>query len=129
MRASQRLTEHSARPRLNIEPRDLITVVGNLVDNALDAALAAPAPRVVEVAVRLDGDDLLVQVADSGPGLAPQEREQAFIRGWSTKGDGPAYGPGLGLGLVGQVVDRHGGSVDVGGERGAVFTVGLPILW
>jgi two-component system CitB family sensor kinase len=106
-------------PGLVMDPLDLVTVVGNLVDNALDAALAAPPPRRVHVAVRADGGDLLVQVRDSGPGLPTDRVGAALQPGWSTKGPGR----GRGLALVQQVVARHGGRLDVSGSS---FAVRLP---
>ena len=120
------VTDDTALPRLVLEPRDLVTVVGNLVDNALDAALAAPPPRQVVVTVRVEDADLLVRVADSGAGLPDDQRALAFTRGWSTKPDTSLHGRGLGLALVRQVVDRLGGTIDVSRERGAVFAVRLP---
>src|SRR4029450_9201185 len=54
--------------RTSIDPRDLVTVVGNLIDNAIDAALAAPAPRRVTVTVRQDETELVGRLAASGPG-------------------------------------------------------------
>ncbi|HTE71163.1 MAG TPA: ATP-binding protein, partial [Actinomycetes bacterium] len=102
-------------------------MVGNLIDNAVDAALAAPAPRQVMVTIRQDDTDLLVRVADTGPGLDPGRLEQAFSRGWSTKAGGRPHGRGLGLALVRQVVARHDGRVAVANEDGAVFTIRLPL--
>jgi two-component system, CitB family, sensor kinase len=110
-----------------IDPRDLVTVVGNLIDNAIDAALAAPPPRRVTVTVRQDEAELLVRVADTGAGLDPAGLEQAFTRGWSTKPAGRPHGRGLGLALVRQVVTRHDGSVEVANDGGAVFTIRLPL--
>jgi two-component system, CitB family, sensor kinase len=107
--------------------RDLVTVVGNLVDNAIDAAADGPLPRQVVVTVRENRASLLVRVADTGPGLDPRQVHEAFRRGWSTKTAEAPHGRGLGLALVGQVVRRHGGSVDVDREVGAVFTVTLPL--
>jgi two-component system CitB family sensor kinase len=104
-----------------IEARDAVTVLGNLIDNAVEAALSSSSPRVT-VTVRGSDDELLLQVADNGPGVA--ETEALFRRGWSTKSGG---GHGLGLALVGQVARRYGGSVDVRNDDGAVFTVRLPV--
>ncbi|RNM14182.1 sensor histidine kinase [Nocardioides pocheonensis] len=108
--------------RLPVEPRDLVTVVGNLLDNAMDA-VAGLEDRRVEV--RLSGDDHLVTVVvgDSGPGIPPDDAEHVLERGWTTK----TSGSGIGLALVGQVARRSGGTVDVGTSPlgGARFTVTL----
>ncbi|MFI5956033.1 ATP-binding protein [Cryptosporangium sp. NPDC051539] len=109
------------------DPRDLVTIVGNLIDNAVDAAVGAPPPRRVEVGAWLDADQLVLQVADSGSGLDAEQVEKAFARGWSTKTDERLIGRGLGLALVGQAVHRHGGRIDVSHDAGAVFTVRLPV--
>jgi sensor histidine kinase regulating citrate/malate metabolism len=117
-------------PEAVLPARDLVTIVGNLLDNAIDAAVAAPPPRRVEFAAALRDGDLVLRVADSGPGLDPADAGRAFERGWSTKpvsgkpGAG-VVGRGVGLALVGQAVRRHGGGIDV---EGAAFTVRLPYL-
>jgi two-component system, CitB family, sensor kinase len=121
------VTDDTAVGPTGIDPRDLVTMVGNLIDNAVDAALAAPAPRRVTVTVRQDEAELLVRVADTGPGLDPTGLEQVFTRGWSTKPTGRPQGRGLGLALVRQVVTRHGGSIQVANDGGAVFTIRLPL--
>jgi two-component system, CitB family, sensor kinase len=122
-----RVDEKTAVAGTPLAPRDLVTMVGNLLDNAIDAAATGAAPRWVDVAAQgLVGGDFSLRVADSGPGLDPELLDDAFTRGWSTK---PASGPagrGLGLALVGQVVRRYGGTVEVGQGVGAVFTVHLP---
>lgn len=125
-----------------LSARDLITVLGNLIDNAVDAAIAgaaeSPVPPEVTVTARIadgrdcggegagaPGDCLLLRVADTGTGIAPGTVEDVFRRGWSTKQDG--RGHGLGLALVAQTARRNGGTVEVGRERGAVLTVRLPL--
>jgi two-component system CitB family sensor kinase len=108
--------------------RDLITIVGNLIDNAVDAARSAPAPRWVSLGGAVRGDEAVLRVADSGPGLDPATAERAFTRGWSTKEARDGRPRGLGLALVGRAVRRAGGSVGVErGEPGAVFVVRLPV--
>ncbi|EHR62257.1 sensor histidine kinase [Saccharomonospora cyanea] len=114
-----------------IDSRDLITVLGNLVDNAVDAAIETAAERAptVRVTVRVDDGELVLRVADSGPGVDPGISSRIFRRGWSTKSGGGDAGRGLGLALVGQTVRRLDGTVTVGNtdEGGAVFTVRVPL--
>ena len=112
--------------QLPMQARDLVTLVGNLVDNAIEAALAAPPPRRVSVTIQHDdGACLQIRVADSGAGIDPERIEDAFARGWSTKPSDRLHGRGLGLALVRQVIRRYGGSIDVTNDGGAVFTVRL----
>jgi two-component system, CitB family, sensor kinase len=124
------VTDNSEVRPTSIDPRDLVTVVGNLIDNAVDAALAAPAPRRVTVTVRQDETELVVRLADTGPGLHQDLVERAFRRGWSTKdasGQHRPHGRGLGLALVRQVVTRYDGSIQVTNDGGAVFTIRLTL--
>lgn len=121
--------------------RDVVTIVGNLIDNAFDAVashsdhpssptLSPGLPgkeRWVEIASRLDGGCVVLSVADSGPGLPPEAVDAAFRRGYSTKAEGSAGRRGIGLALVAQSVSRLGGSLEVSGPPGARFTVRLPI--
>ncbi|WP_327739488.1 sensor histidine kinase [Streptomyces nojiriensis] len=102
--------------------RDLVTVLGNLIDNAVDALTAVPGGRIA-VTLRPEQDELLLRVADNGPGLP--EGVDVFRRGWSGKGEGR----GLGLALVRQVAERYGGAVVAaqGPGGGAEFTVRLPV--
>jgi len=107
------------------DPGDLVTIVGNLLDNAVDAALEGPEPRWVRLDAGPDADGFVLGVSDSGPGVVDPER--AFTRGFSTKpADG--MGRGLGLALVRRAVHRHGGTVEAGRAPtgGAEFRVRLP---
>ncbi|RFA08004.1 hypothetical protein B7R54_01300 [Subtercola boreus] len=116
---------------MGVPADDLITIVGNLIDNALDAAIDGGSghPRVVvavsEGASMADSRESLVviRVSDNGPGIDDVGR--AFERGYSSKAAGP-HGRGFGLALVGQSVRRLGGSVGVEADGGAVVTVTLP---
>jgi two-component system, CitB family, sensor kinase len=108
-----------------------LTVLGNLVDNALDAARAGTVrPGWVEVGLSTPGDGaLLLRVADSGPGVPEEARVAIFEPGWSTKPPGEVGARGVGLSLVSQVVERYGGDVEVhdaGDWGGALFEVRLP---
>jgi sensor histidine kinase regulating citrate/malate metabolism len=105
---------------------DLVTVLGNLVDNALDAAAAGAAPRHVEVSVSRTGDVVVIEVADSGPGVPAGATDDILRHGYSTKQPG-TYGRGIGLALVRQSVARLGGTLTVGRRQGAVFAVTIPV--
>jgi sensor histidine kinase regulating citrate/malate metabolism len=111
--------------------RDLTTVVGNLVDNALDAAVAAGSGRP-GVDVRLVERDgvITVSVGDTGPGV--HEGEDVFRQGYTTKSHGDTDGGrGFGLALTRLVCRRRGGDVTVHNQQetgGAVFTATLPVL-
>jgi len=105
--------------------RDLVTVLGNLLDNAVDAVAALDdGAREVVVGVRPDGADLLLRVSDSGPGLPDDVVDAAFTRGWTTKVAATSAERGLGLSLVDQVVRRRRGTIDV---TGSTFEVRLPL--
>lgn len=110
-------------PERVVDARDLVTVMGNLIDNALDAATSG-----VEVELRAERSTVVVRVGDDGPGVAPELRDLIFTEGWTTK-QSPAYrGRGLGLALVRRLAERYGGTARVGARAGggAVFSVVLP---
>ncbi|MGW1323967.1 ATP-binding protein [Streptomyces antibioticus] len=121
------VSDRTRLPDRLIDPRGLVTVVGNLVDNALDAAAGTPHARV-EVELRAEGRTAILRVRDTGPGVPATERELIFTEGWSTK-RAPAHGKrGIGLSLVHRLAERQGGSATVGEADGggAEFTVVLP---
>ncbi|MFF3141705.1 ATP-binding protein [Streptomyces sp. NPDC057927] len=107
--------------------RDLVTVLGNLIDNAMDAAQGTVGARVTVTAFT-DDSGLVLRVADTGAGVDPAHAEAVFQRGWSTKPAGPG-GRGLGLALVRQAVSRHDGTLTVAEARGggAEFEARLPL--
>ncbi|WP_330337378.1 sensor histidine kinase [Streptomyces sp. NBC_00557] len=121
------VSERTRLPDRLIDPRGLVTVVGNLVDNALDAVAGTLHARV-EVELRAEGRTVVLRVRDTGPGIPADQRELVFTEGWSTKKP-PAHGKrGLGLSLVRRLAERQGGSatVDAADGGGAEFTVVLP---
>lgn len=116
-----------AFPDIEVASRDLVTVLGNLVDNAFEAVSAAPVgARQVRVSLGGDDGELVVSVEDSGAGLDDDAVAHALERGWSTKGS-PESGRGVGLALVAQAARRNGGEVEIGRSAlgGAEFTVTL----
>ena len=105
---------------------EVLTVAGNLIDNAIDAAAQAPRPRWVELTIVAAEHDLLIRVRDSGAGVPHDMREAIFMDGVTTKSSATGARRGLGLALVRQVVARRGGMISVGHDSGAVFTAVLP---
>jgi two-component system CitB family sensor kinase len=110
----------------------VLTVVGNLIDNAIDAAALASAPvdgtsgGEVELTLVAAESDLLIRVRDTGPGVPHDMRDQIFTDGVTTKSSVTGARRGLGLALVRQIVEGMGGMVSVGQDGGAVFTAVLP---
>jgi signal transduction histidine kinase len=110
-------------PSIEAAPAELNQVWTNLVDNALDAM---GGNGTLRVAVRPDGDGVVVEVADTGEGMSEQAREHAFEPFFTTKGVGK--GTGLGLDICRRiVVDRHGGAIEIDSQPGStVLRVRLP---
>jgi two-component system, CitB family, sensor kinase len=98
---------------------DLVTVVGNLVDNAFDAV--GPGGRIT-VAVEADDDEVVVTVTDSGPGVEPDMVDRVFQQGYSTKDEAAGH-HGLGLAMIRLICVHRGGGVEV---SGSAFTARLP---
>ncbi|MFE2040984.1 ATP-binding protein [Streptomyces sp. NPDC059477] len=121
------ISDRTALPDRLIDPRGLVTVVGNLVDNALDATAGTPHARV-EVELVTEGRTVVLTVRDSGPGIPAEHRELIFQEGWSTKQPPAHRERGIGLSMVRRLAERQGGTASVteadGG--GTEFTVVLP---
>lgn len=118
--------DDTAAPDLPVPNRDLITILGNLIDNAVDAAAAHDAPHRVAASLCAGPEGLTVRVADSGSGIAPEERDRIFTSGWTTKNEA---GHGIGLALVRRSVQCNGGTIEVAADAllgGAAITVRLP---
>lgn len=105
---------------------DVSTVVGNLIDNALDA-VSNSAEAAVTVDIRSDDAALTVSVTDTGPGVAPDDAPRVFDRGYTTKSAAVVGGRGIGLSLVKRVCEHRGGYVTFSTGPGATFTAILPI--
>lgn len=106
----------------------MLTIFDNLLSNAIKYT-----PRGGSITVRLarDSDKAIVEVSDSGPGIAPADRSrlfEPFYRGSGTY-DSHISGSGLGLSIVHEYVEAHGGTISLmPSEKGACFRVTLPFL-
>jgi two-component system CitB family sensor kinase len=123
-----RVTAEGTLPEGLVDPAGLVTVLGNLIDNALDSASQDPDGGVVEVSLAVEGSTLVLRVHDSGPGVDPQLMAEIFRDGFTTKvARHGSRRRGLGLALVHQEVQRRGGQIRVENRDGALFTVSIPV--
>ena len=108
------------------DPDKLRSIVDNLIGNAVKFT---PAGGRVAVVARSAGDEALIDVIDTGPGVPAEERESifdSFFRG-RAKAGARVEGSGLGLAIAREYVEAHGGKISVlAEERGAHFRVALP---
>ena len=109
-----------------LDPNLLVTVLGNLIDNAIEAVKDLPeVQRWIWVSLDDSGPEIVIVVSDGGPGVPEELRELIFEEGFSTK---EPEGRGIGLALVRGRVAQAGGCVEVGDDPrgGARFTVRFP---
>lgn len=137
--AAERRVELRVSPTTSLgrlTPRDsadVATVVGNLVDNGIDATVAGETPggaRWVELEIRQDSTTVEIVVGDSGPGVAPELVTEVFAHGFTTK-VAQAGERGIGLALTRLTCQRHGGEVSLentpdGARFAARLTVETP---
>jgi signal transduction histidine kinase len=111
-------------PRIEAYPGELNQVWTNLIDNAVDAMGGAGTLRL---ATRAEGDSVVVEVGDTGPGMPPEVAARAFDAFYTTKDVGS--GSGLGLDIARRiVVERHGGAIAIDPRPGGtVLRVTLPV--
>ncbi|WP_320777423.1 ATP-binding protein [Streptomyces sp. CRN 30] len=126
-----RVSDHTSLGRLlPEEAADVATVVGNLVDNAVDAVAGAPAgpgEAWVEVELRQDTSSVEIVVRDSGPGVAPEVAREVFTHGFTTKAAANG-GRGIGLALTRLVCENRGGEIAVANTAdGAQFTARMSV--
>jgi signal transduction histidine kinase/ligand-binding sensor domain-containing protein len=129
------LRAHAIRTELAVPEQAVLTgreehfysVLKNLVSNARDALVDTPGERArcIRIAAVEQGEQLRLEVEDTGPGIAPENLERIFEPFFSTK---PETGVGLGLGVVRKLVLLYGGTVQVRSEvgQGTRFVLTLP---
>jgi len=135
------MDEHLRHPRVKVQfdvpaslgpirgsARQLEIVFANLIKNAAEAMAELPANKPHEIHIQAAKNDghVQVRVADTGPGIKPEDTERVFRSHYTTKGPG---GAGMGLYLCRQIIQTHGGSIKATGARdkGAVFVIELPV--
>ena len=114
------------KPFVSLLEAELISIIGNLLDNAIEATQRAPLPHEpVEVLIKLNDRELIIEVADRGVGIKPEIRERIFERGITTKTRGDH---GIGLYLIDSYVTQAGGSIEVADNmpRGTIFSLFIP---
>ncbi len=116
-------------PRLYADRYQIQQVVVNLVTNAVQAVQTNPPdrPRWIRLRTSVEGDQVMLTVADSGPGVPEGVARQIFTPFFTTKD--PGHGTGLGLSVSFRIVEGHGGSLSAGRdpEGGAQFIMRLPV--
>ncbi|GKU77474.1 sensor histidine kinase [Paenibacillus sp. L3-i20] len=109
-----------------ISRNHLVTIIGNLIDNALEATLASSSrDKWVDTLFCDKGDTLLIEVADSGEGISEEVAHSVFELGFSTKKESNR---GFGLSIVSGAVQQLGGKIHFrnANQGGAIFTVVIP---
>jgi two-component system, CitB family, sensor kinase len=128
-----RLDPASRLDQTEADPLPIVTVLGNLVDNAVDAVAGDPAtagshPRGTVTVALADADGVLrLTVTDTGPGIPAGQLADVFVDGFSTKEPRSGIHRGVGLALVHRLVTRSGGTIAVTSADGARFEVVLPL--
>ncbi len=112
-------------PCVFCDPDQMTQVLTNLLVNAQQALEGEPQPRRVRVGAAPDGDFVVVEIADNGPGIPDNLRSRVFDPFFTTKPVGT--GTGIGLAVSRGIVEAHGGSLTLAeSDRGATFLVRLP---
>jgi len=122
-----RLNIDSQAAMVEADPEKLRSIIDNLVSNAVKFT---PPGGTITVKARVQAGEAVIEVMDSGPGVPPEERESIFNLFWrGRKGEGTRIkGSGLGLAIARELVEAHGGHLDIKQGRAEVtFTLSLPV--
>ncbi|MDP9221337.1 MAG: sensor histidine kinase, partial [Actinomycetota bacterium] len=121
------VAEGSSLHATEVDANLLMSVIGNLVDNAIDATAGQPEPREVTVKLSEMPGELQIQVDDTGPGVSANAVKDIFTDGYSTKPARSGLHRGVGLALVRRLLARHHGQVEARPGPGGHFQVRLPL--
>jgi signal transduction histidine kinase len=111
-------------PMIDAYAGELNQVWTNVIDNAVDAMGGAGRLRIT---TRVEADDVVIEIGDTGPGMAPEVAARAFEAFYTTKDVG--QGTGLGLDIARRIVmERHGGTIMIDSQPGeTIMRVRLPV--
>lgn len=105
---------------------DILLIFANLLDNSIYwIEQSTPENRIIEFRAKEDKDKIIIQIADSGPGIDSGEYDLIFDTGWSQKFEGT----GLGLSIVKDIVESYGGKIHADRDdvlNGALFEIEMP---
>mgnify|MGYP005846197289 CR=1 FL=1 len=115
-------------PFESIPSIDLVKILSNLIDNAIDAAEMAEGEKRIRIACRREDKQYIFEVENTGTEISPEQREQIFTVGYTTKPATKSCARGAGLPIVQAVVSKHAGSIEIVSEHGVTrFTVTLSL--
>ncbi len=111
--------------KLDVRPWDLCSILGNLLDNAFEAAILDPADRRVAVEIKYEDTNYILYVYNTGPKISAEVRRRLFTAGYTTK---ESEARGYGLYLVKKLVDKYEGRIKV--KAGSIRFLRLySLLW
>lgn len=119
------LSVETALNKLSIDAYTLVKILGNLIDNSIDAVLESN-NKYIEVEIEQLLNNYIINVFNTGPVIEKENLERIFTKGFTTKG---GEHEGLGLATVKEIVERYGGEIKVKSneEKGTTFTIILPV--
>ncbi|WP_207640980.1 sensor histidine kinase [Desulfofalx alkaliphila] len=107
--------------KISVEPWDLCSIMGNLIDNAIEATIQDNNNQRVSVEIKYENNSFVIYVHNSGPRI--QDKENIFKAGYTTKG---SEARGYGLYLVAKLVKKYNGNIEVISDKKTSFIVCIP---